>query len=61
MAWRPERNTGSVVTCATCSTEQIALLVGIIRGPSYYDPRRNPERATGASQLRAVEDSTKPA
>lgn len=28
------------------STEQIALLVGIIRGPSYYDPRRNPERAT---------------
>jgi penicillin-binding protein 1B len=28
------------------STEQIALLVGIIRGPSYYDPRRNPGRAT---------------
>jgi penicillin-binding protein 1B len=28
------------------STEQIALLVGVIRGPSYYDPRRNPERAT---------------
>ncbi|MDB6164677.1 MAG: mrcB [Xanthomonadaceae bacterium] len=28
------------------STEQIALLLGIIRGPSYYDPRRNPERAT---------------
>jgi penicillin-binding protein 1B len=28
------------------STEQVALLVGIIRGPSYYDPRRNPERAT---------------
>ncbi len=27
------------------STEQVALLVGIIRGPSYYDPRRNPERA----------------
>ncbi|MFC5594287.1 penicillin-binding protein 1B [Lysobacter niastensis] len=27
------------------STEQIALLVGIVRGPSYYDPRRNPERA----------------
>jgi len=27
------------------STEQTALLVGIIRGPSYYDPRRNPERA----------------
>jgi penicillin-binding protein 1B len=27
-------------------TEQIALLIGIVRGPSYYDPRRNPERAT---------------
>ncbi|MEP6632862.1 MAG: transglycosylase domain-containing protein, partial [Luteimonas sp.] len=27
------------------STEQIALMIGIIRGPSYYDPRRNPERA----------------
>jgi len=25
--------------------EQIALLVGMIRGPSLYDPRRNPERA----------------
>jgi len=25
--------------------EQVALLVGIIRGPSYYDPRRHPERA----------------
>jgi penicillin-binding protein 1B len=29
------------------STEQVALLVGIIRGPSWYDPRRNPERAKG--------------
>lgn len=28
------------------STEQTALLIGIIRGPSYYDPRRHPERAT---------------
>lgn len=26
-------------------TAQIALLVGMIKGPSYYDPRRNPERA----------------
>ncbi len=27
------------------STEQIALLIGVVRGPSYYDPRRHPERA----------------
>ncbi len=27
------------------ATEHVALLVGIIRGPSYYDPRRYPERA----------------
>lgn len=26
-------------------TAEIALLVGLIRGPSYYDPRRHPERA----------------
>ncbi|CBL45413.1 Penicillin-binding protein [gamma proteobacterium HdN1] len=25
--------------------DQMAFLVGTIRGPSYYDPRRNPERA----------------
>ncbi len=30
---------------ADLNTEQIALLIGIVRGPSYYDPRRNPERA----------------
>jgi len=24
--------------------DQIAVLVGIVKGPSYYDPRRNPER-----------------
>lgn len=27
------------------NTEQIALLVGIVKGPSAYDARRNPERA----------------
>ena len=26
-------------------TQHVALLVGIIRGPSYYDPRKHPERA----------------
>ena len=24
---------------------QLALLAGLVKGPSYYDPRRNPERA----------------
>ncbi|MCE7903656.1 MAG: penicillin-binding protein 1B, partial [Gammaproteobacteria bacterium PRO9] len=24
---------------------QIALLIAVVRGPSYYDPRRHPERA----------------
>ncbi|MFD0740000.1 penicillin-binding protein 1B [Lysobacter koreensis] len=28
------------------NTEQVALLVGIVKGPSAYDPRRNPEAAT---------------
>ena len=27
------------------STEQVALLVGLVKGPSYYDPRKHPERA----------------
>ncbi len=31
---------------ADLTTEQVALLIAIVRGPSYYDPRRNPERAT---------------
>jgi len=29
----------------TLRTEDIALLIGIIQGPSYWDPRRHPERA----------------
>ena len=27
------------------STEQIALMIALVKGPSWYDPRRNPERA----------------
>lgn len=30
---------------STLRAPQIALLVGLVRGPSYYDPRRYPERA----------------
>jgi penicillin-binding protein 1B len=35
----------------TLHTEDIALLIGLIQGPSYWDPRRFPERAL---QRRAV-------
>jgi len=31
--------------------EQVALLVGIIKGPSYYNPRRNPKRALARRDL----------
>lgn len=31
--------------------EQIALLIAIIKGPSYYNPRRNPERALARRDL----------
>ncbi|MCR9277707.1 MAG: transglycosylase domain-containing protein [Pseudomonadaceae bacterium] len=30
---------------AELAPHQIALLIGVIRGPSYYNPRRNPKRA----------------
>ncbi|MFT6915500.1 MAG: penicillin-binding protein 1B [Motiliproteus sp.] len=33
------------------SVEQLALLVGLVKGASYYDPRRHPERATARRDL----------
>ncbi|WP_300656505.1 penicillin-binding protein 1B [Pseudomonas sp.] len=30
---------------AELKLEQVALLVGMVKGPTYYNPRRNPERA----------------
>ena len=31
---------------ADLDLDEMALLAGMVRGPSYYDPRRHPERAT---------------
>jgi penicillin-binding protein 1B len=36
---------------AELDVHEIALLVTIVRGPSYYDPRRNPERALARRTL----------
>ena len=33
------------------SVDQYALLVGLVKGPSYYNPRRHPERATSRRNL----------
>ena len=33
------------------STGQIAMLVGMVKGPSYYDPRRHPQRARSRRDL----------
>jgi penicillin-binding protein 1B len=30
---------------------EVALLVAIVRGPSYYDPRKRPERAVARRDL----------
>jgi len=32
-------------------SHQLALLVGLVKGPSYYDPRRHPKRATSRRNL----------
>jgi penicillin-binding protein 1B len=36
---------------AELDTSQVALLVAVVRGPSYYDPRRHPERARARRDL----------
>lgn len=36
---------------AELEIHQVALLVGLVKGPSFYDPRRNPERAKSRRDL----------
>jgi penicillin-binding protein 1B len=36
---------------AECQLHEVALLVAIVRGPSYYDPRRHEERARARRDL----------
>ena len=36
---------------AELDSQDIALLIGLVKGPSYYDPRRHPERAKARRDL----------
>ena len=41
---------------AELQLHEVALLVAIVRGPSYYDPRRHPERVASAARSGAEAD-----